>query len=68
MVDTEQYLADKKTALLKKVAERQVAKSEKLKQKAEAEGKTPEKTVVKKLNKLQKAIQISKAKKEMNEK
>lgn len=56
--DTAKYIA------LHKVAERQVAKSEKMRQDAEAKGKTPEKTVVKKLSPLQKSIQMAKALKE----
>ena len=66
--DTEDYLASQNKALLEqainKVAERQVAKSEKMRKEAEAEGKTPERTVVKKLSPIQKSIQMAKALKE----
>ncbi len=57
--DTVKYLA------IKKVAERQVEKSEKLRQQAEASGKQPARTVVKKLNKLQKYFEMKKAKREI---
>ena len=58
--DTVKYLA------IRKVAERQAEKSEKMRKQAEARGETPKRAVVKKLNPIQKAIAIKKAKKELS--
>ncbi len=58
--DTAKYLA------IKKVAERQAEKSEKMRKQAEARGEKPKRIAVKKLNPIQKAIAIKKAKKELS--
>ena len=58
--DTIKYLA------IKKVAQRQAEKGEKLRQEAQEKGKSPEIMVTKKLNKVQKAIAMHKAKKEVS--
>ncbi|MBR1915436.1 MAG: hypothetical protein IJ830_03230 [Alphaproteobacteria bacterium] len=60
--DTKEYL---KKLAIKKVAERQVAKSEKLRKDAQKKGEKPERIVVKKLAPIQKALEIKKAKKEI---
>jgi len=57
--DTIKYLA------IKKVAQRQAEKGEKLRQETQKKGKSPEIMVTKKLNKVQKAIAMYKAKKEV---